>query len=412
MSPPTGRAARANAAGASAEPPPEGMVVVAHHTSVLCRILVAVAVLVVSVPASTAQAAEAGTSAACTEAVFLGLRGSGEDADPLQLNMGETVYAIYQAFESNAEAAGITVTGIGLDKKEYPAATVLPAIGEATPNLVMDWIFARALPSVVTGSASLGARLRPYLQGDRSTCLVLAGYSQGAWAIAGNLMTNSGYVEPVMARLSGVALLGDPWFDPTSSVAYGDVGNPGILRDPFFAGIPKPGQGRYYDGYEQVRSYCSSGDPLCNFGGFLDPNFRDCLPLGSKNVCGHFEYAENGYTGAAAQFLFDRVRSGAPAGSSPRIDATSTYREGPLVYARVQYSGDATGFGFRGTGGAGWAEESHPFTDPSYGRVSAGQVDYPFNLACGESGQYESDVEFWVYGDAGRSAPVIIHLSC
>jgi hypothetical protein len=24
----------------------------------------------------------------------------------------------------------------------------------------------------------------------------------------------------------------------------------------------------------------------------------------------------------------------------------------------------------------------------------------------------ESDVEFWVYGDAGRSAPVIIHLSC
>jgi hypothetical protein len=39
-------------------------------------------------------------------------------------------------------------------------------------------------------------------------------------------------------------------------------------------------------------------------------------------------------------------------------------------------------------------------------------VDYPFNLACGESGEYESDVEFWVYGDAGRSAPVLIHLSC
>jgi hypothetical protein len=104
---------------------------------------------------------------------------------------------------------------------------------------------------------------------------VLAGYSQGAWAIAGNLMTNSGYVEPVLARLSGVALLGDPLFDPTSSVVHGDVGNPGILRDPFFADIPKPGQGRYYDGYEQVRSYCSSGDPFCNFGGFGDPDFLD-----------------------------------------------------------------------------------------------------------------------------------------
>lgn len=389
----------------------------AHRTSVLRRMLVAVAVLVVpvlvvSAPAPTAHAAAAGTSAACTEAVFLGLRGSGDDANSLYLNMGETVFVAYQAFESNARAAGITVTGIGLDESEFPATQVLPEIGEATPSLVMDWIAARALPSVVAGSASLGARLRPYLEGDRSTCLVLAGYSQGAWAIAGNLMTNSGYVEPVMARLSGVALLGDPWFDPTSSVTDGDIGNPGILRDPFFAGIPKPGQGRYYDGYEQVRSYCSSGDPICNFGGFLDPDFHDCGPLGTKNVCGHYDYAKNGYTGAAAQFLFDRVRSGARAGSIPWIDATSTYREGPLVYARVQYSGGATGFGFRGAGGAGWAEESHPFTDPSYGRVSAGQVDYPFNLACGESGQYESDVEFWVYGDAGRSAPVLIHLSC
>ena len=53
----------------------------------------------------------------------------------------------------------------------------------------------------------------------------------------------------------------------------------------------------------------------------------------------------------------------------------------------------ATGFGFRGANGAGWAEESHPFSDPSYGRVSPGQVDYPFNLGCGTDREYESDID-------------------
>ncbi len=104
---------------------------------------------------------------------------------------------------------------------------------------------------------------------------------------------------------------------------------------------------------------------------------------------------------------------GPPGGAgTPRIDSTETYREGALVYVRVRYSGDADGFGFRGANGAGWAEEAHPFTDPSYGRVTPGQVDYPFNHDCGGDGESESDVEFWVYGDGGRSEPVIIHLSC
>jgi hypothetical protein len=385
----------------------------ARRTSALCGTLVLTAVLVVPLSVLTAQASAASTPAACSKVVFLGLRGSGEAARSDQLNMGETVYATYQAIERNARAAGITVTGIGLDEAEYSAVPVLPPDGEDVPYLVKEWFFTRLQASAGAGSASLGARLRPYLQDDRSSCMVLAGYSQGAWAIGGNLMANSGYVEPALGRLSGVALFGDPLFDPTSSVVQGDVGRPGVLRDPFFADVPKPGQGRYYDGYEQVRSYCSSGDPVCNFGGFLDPDLHDCGgPFSNASICGHFEYAENGYTGAAAQFLLDRVRSGPPAGPSPRIEAAETYREGVHVYARVRYSGPATGFGFRGANGARWAEESHPLTNPSYGRLSPGQVDYPFNHACGQSGQYESDVEFWVYGEAGRSAPVLIHLSC
>lgn len=100
----------------------------------------------------------------------------------------------------------------------------------------------------------------------------------------------------------------------------------------------------------------------------------------------------------------------------PQITATSTYTEALLVYARVSYrNGDAAavGFGFRGARGAGWAPESHPFSNPSYGRVSVGRVDYPFNLGCGSANQYESDVEFWLYDSTGlRSASTIIHLKC
>lgn len=100
----------------------------------------------------------------------------------------------------------------------------------------------------------------------------------------------------------------------------------------------------------------------------------------------------------------------------PVIVATSTYQEGALVFVSVSYTdpnGDAVGFGFRGANGSGWAEESHPFGSPSYGRATAGRIDYPFNHGCGTQRTYESDVEFWIYDQAGnRSASVVIHLQC
>lgn len=103
-------------------------------------------------------------------------------------------------------------------------------------------------------------------------------------------------------------------------------------------------------------------------------------------------------------------------GHAPAITRSETFVEGVLVYARVFYSdpdGDTDGFGFRGANGSGWAEESHPFSSPSYGRVIPGGVEYPFNHACGQPNQYESDVEFWVYDKTNvRSPSITIHLSC
>jgi serine/threonine protein kinase len=100
----------------------------------------------------------------------------------------------------------------------------------------------------------------------------------------------------------------------------------------------------------------------------------------------------------------------------PEITRVETHTQGVLVYFDIQYSdpgNDAEGFGFVGVNGAGWAEENHPFTSPSYGIVGTDSISYPFNEDCGTAQQYDSYVQAWIYDTAGgRSTPVVIHLVC
>jgi heat shock protein HtpX len=105
-----------------------------------------------------------------------------------------------------------------------------------------------------------------------------------------------------------------------------------------------------------------------------------------------------------------------PLPSAPVITDVSTYAEDVLVYVSVRYADpdeDAVGFGFRGIEGAGWAQETQTFEDTTYGRASPGRIDYPFNLGCGTSSSYESDVEFWIYDAGGRQSEAVpVHLAC
>jgi len=100
----------------------------------------------------------------------------------------------------------------------------------------------------------------------------------------------------------------------------------------------------------------------------------------------------------------------------PVITGASTYTQGVFVYFNVTYSdpgNDAEGFGFVGVDGSGWAEETHPFTSPSYGIVGTDSIAYPFNSGCGTSDQYSSYVEVWIYDAAGaESDPVTLQLVC
>jgi hypothetical protein len=100
----------------------------------------------------------------------------------------------------------------------------------------------------------------------------------------------------------------------------------------------------------------------------------------------------------------------------PQIVRSETFHEGELVYFRLHYTdsdNDAVGFGFRGINGSGWGSEEYFFTHPSYGRVSPGQVEYPFNHLCGTGSAYESDVAAYIFDAEGnRSSEVEIHLAC
>jgi hypothetical protein len=100
----------------------------------------------------------------------------------------------------------------------------------------------------------------------------------------------------------------------------------------------------------------------------------------------------------------------------PKILGVRTYTQGVLVYFDIRYADpghDAEGFGFVGVNGSGWAEENHPFSNPSYGIVGTDSIAYPFNEACGTAQQYDSYVEAWInYTTGGRTKPVVIHLVC
>jgi len=94
----------------------------------------------------------------------------------------------------------------------------------------------------------------------------------------------------------------------------------------------------------------------------------------------------------------------------PEITRVETFHEGGLTYFRLNFfdpNNDVVGFGFEGIRGSGWAPEVHLFTNPSYGRVSPGQLEYPFNQPSGTA----SDVAAYVFDAAGNRSPgVPIHL--
>jgi len=108
--------------------------------------------------------------------------------------------------------------------------------------------------------------------------------------------------------------------------------------------------------------------------------------------------------------------STSPAPPVPQITSVATYQQGVWVYFDVQYAdpgNDAQGFGFMGSNGNRWTEETYPFSSPGGGIVGPGSIAYPLNLACGTARQHAAEIEVWIYDAAGASSPpAAIHLAC
>ena len=100
----------------------------------------------------------------------------------------------------------------------------------------------------------------------------------------------------------------------------------------------------------------------------------------------------------------------------PQITSVSTYQHGAWVYFDVRYAdpgNDAAGFGFMGTNGNRWTEETHPFSSPGRGVVGPDSIAYPLNLACGTARAHAAEIEVWIYDAAGTSSqPAVIQLAC
>jgi len=108
--------------------------------------------------------------------------------------------------------------------------------------------------------------------------------------------------------------------------------------------------------------------------------------------------------------------STSPVPPVPQITSVSTSQQGVWVYFDVQYAdpgSDAQGFGFMGSDGNRWTEETYPFSSPGRGVVGPDSIAYPFNLACGTARARAAEIEVWIYDAAGTSSqPAVIHLAC
>ncbi|MGH8932585.1 MAG: cutinase family protein [Egibacteraceae bacterium] len=232
--------------------------------------------------AASAQEGISAASASCPQIHFIGVRGSGETYEEATSWMGPVVEAVFDRF---AQQMPVDVDGFGLD---YPAVRVPELIAQTITRDFAEPIpgFAWFTPSVAAGAKELEAEVR----GTSHDCIVLAGYSQGAWVIGEflNATANTG----LHVRLKAVVLFADPRFEKDSAIGVGATTEPGILQ-------------RYHPDHrpttylpevmDRAHSYCVSGDPVCNNRGLLQggldrypkcanpPSFQpldDCKHLG------------------------------------------------------------------------------------------------------------------------------------
>lgn len=275
------------------------------------RLCLTAAALLLAASASARVLTAAPATASCPALQLFAVRGSGQKAWD-QDGYGQPLWALYQSLRLNVPKMHATPI-------DYTAVPV-----QFQHPLTYD---SHYIESVNDGVSELRSQIDHYISSPcgQRTYIYLAGYSQGAEVIDDVLQA---LTPRAKARVDGVVLFGDPRFSPTQPRGV-DQGS----YHPTLSGVAPAQFGPYYRlhprvgafgtlvGYGAaeaglVRSYCTEGDPVCNFT--TQAALKTCFPHvsspGSPD-CPHLTYGWQtfgskhiDYMTAATDFLLERWR--------------------------------------------------------------------------------------------------------
>ncbi len=155
---------------------------------------------------------------ACSNVEFIGVRGSGESYSG-NFGMGNQIAALYEKVKARKPSSQ-TLQSYGL---EYQAVNV------AEWWKAWDYFF-----SVWEGDEHLESRIKADAASCPSMKILVAGFSQGAHVVGDTIENLAGSGDSSLAHVYGVALYGDPRFNPSDTATARGNYNPehwGILTE-------------------------------------------------------------------------------------------------------------------------------------------------------------------------------------
>lgn len=297
----------------------------------------------------------------CPDVMVIAARGSGEqpqaydpaDGGPYHGNWTEpaaylsadTYYGVgsanYEVYRALSRAA--RNLRISLDPVQYPAD---PSPDSLISNFAFSHVSEKSAAATIVSQVdrterACGGRVR----------YVLAGSSQGAWAVHEALWQLAKRSPGTLGKIAGVSLLGDPLFVPGQTIVRDDN-----AKTLVWSGVATGVVRTFRDVPQTLRSvtgsYCLTNDPICqDVKGLKDlPALPACaLVAWARGDCPQTSYRLWGETAKAAGFLASslvpkEVRS-QPAGSTPyRVSSAAAFSGAPTTpwKTATAHSGTAT----------------------------------------------------------------------
>ncbi len=264
----------------------------------------------------------------CPRYVFIGMRGSGEGGKDY---LGNQLPAIKNGFVAQLEKDGRITNDSDVEVIGIPyAATAVPfGNGWDSVNSVQAGIQTlNKISNYIDGAWYGTTMLISQLKEQRDKCgssgqqIVIAGYSQGAWAVH-SAISYLGGDSPLLAHVSGVALLADPMRSPNgltnegsanagSGIATEVLGQMFLRYYDFISSVihlgfpdspdPKTHEASYPESmYSVTLGYCDAADTVCDTSSYdLSPMkvVGSVRAMGGAGVAVHGGYASRGELGS------------------------------------------------------------------------------------------------------------------